>query len=134
VSQENVEVVRGVYDAFARRDGATPFEHYAPGIEWEMKEAGIVGNPTVYRGHEGVHAMFHDLLQAFREFEFRPLEVTPVGDDVLVTVHDHAVGRTSGAVIDRIHYAVWTLHDDMVTRVRIFLDHTEALKAAGLEE
>jgi ketosteroid isomerase-like protein len=134
VSQENVEIVRGIYDAFARRDGAMPFKHYAPGIEWEGKDAVVVGSPAVYHGHEGVYAMFHDLLQAFREFEFQPLKWMPVGDHVVVTVHEHAVGRTSGAVVDRIHQPVWTLRSGMVTRVRIFLDHDEALKAVGLEE
>jgi ketosteroid isomerase-like protein len=134
VSQENVEVVRGLYDAFASRDGATPFKHYAPDIEWEGKDAVIVGSPAIYHGHEGVYAMFHDLLQAFREFDFRPLELTPVGDHVVVAVHEHAVGRTSGAVVDRVHQAVWTLQDGMVTRVRIFLDRNEALKAVGIEE
>jgi len=92
MAQENVEVVRSVYDAFAQRDGATPFKHYAPDIEWENREAGLVGGLT-YHGHEGVHALFHELLLAFREFEFQPLELTPVGDNVLVTVHEHAVGR-----------------------------------------
>jgi ketosteroid isomerase-like protein len=134
VPQENVEVVRCIYEAFAERDGVTPFKHYAPDIEWELKEGGVVGSPAVYHGHEGVYAMFHDLLQAFREFDFRPLELTPVGDHVVVAVHEHAVGRTSGAVVDRIHQAVWTLHGGMVTRVRIFLDHDEALKAVGLEK
>jgi hypothetical protein len=29
MSQENVEIVRGIYDAVARRDGVTPFKAYA---------------------------------------------------------------------------------------------------------
>jgi ketosteroid isomerase-like protein len=36
-------------------------------------------------------------------------------------------------VVDRRHCGVWTLHNGMVTRVRAYLDHAEALKAAGLE-
>src|SRR5438552_3583710 len=104
MSQENSGIVRRIYTAFAERDGVTPFEHYAPDIEWENLHWQPVGVPTVYHGHDGVHEVFHDLLQAFREFEFRPLAFTPVGNHVLVTVDEHAVARTSGVVLDRRHY------------------------------
>jgi ketosteroid isomerase-like protein len=130
-----VEIVRSIYEAFAQRDEVTPFKYYAPDIEWDTS-GGVefVGGSTVYHGHDGVHAFFHDLLQAFREFEYRPLEFTPIGDHVLVTVYEHAVGRLSGVVVDRRHCGVWTLHNGMVTRVRAYLDHAEALKSVGLEQ
>jgi ketosteroid isomerase-like protein len=39
MSQENVEVVRGIYDAIARRDGVTPFQFYAEDIVWDVSQA-----------------------------------------------------------------------------------------------
>jgi ketosteroid isomerase-like protein len=134
MSQENVEIVRSIYVAFAQRDGVTPFKHYAPDIEWENLHWQPVGVPTAYHGHDGVHAMFQDILEAFRKFEFGALELTPIGDHVLVTVDEHGVGRMSGVVVDRRHYAAWTLHNGMVTRVCVYLDHGDALKAVGLAE
>jgi ketosteroid isomerase-like protein len=62
------------------------------------------------------------------------VELRPSGDHVLVTVDERGVGRTSGVVVDRRHYAAWTLNNGMVTRVRVYLDHAEALKSVGLEE
>ena len=135
MSEENVEIVRSIYEAFAQRDGVTPFKYYAPDIEWDNSEImELVGGSTVYHGHDGVHAFFHDLLQAFREFEYRPQEFTPIGDHVLVTVREHAVGRLSGVVVDRRHWGVWTVHNGLVTRVCAYLDRDEALKAVALEE
>jgi ketosteroid isomerase-like protein len=135
VSEENVEVVRSLYEAFAQRGGVTPYKYYAPDIEWDNSGGvELVGGSTVYHGHDGVHALFHDLLQAFREFEFRPLELTPIGAHVLVTVHERAVGRRSSVVVDRRHYAVWTLHNGMVTRVRVYLNRSDALKPVELGE
>jgi ketosteroid isomerase-like protein len=135
VSQENVAAVRSIYEAFAHHDGVTPFKHYAPDIEWDNSGGvDLVGGSTVYHGHDGVHALFHNLLQAFREFEVRPLELSPIADHVLVTVQENAVGRMSDVVVDRRHYAVWTLHNGMVTRVRAYLHRADALKAVGLEE
>ena len=39
MSQENVEIVRGIYDAVARRDGVTPFEAYAEDIVWDLSNS-----------------------------------------------------------------------------------------------
>ncbi len=132
MSAENVAIVRGVYEAFARRDAITPFQFYAADIEWDVTGINVEG--VVYHGHEGVRASFREALAGFREFEFQPLDFTPSADHVLVTVQEHGVGRTSGIVVDRREYAVWTLRDGMVVRMRAFLDHGEALRAAGLAE
>jgi ketosteroid isomerase-like protein len=131
-SQANVEIVRSIYEAFARRDRVTPFELYATDIEWDVTGVELEG--VVYHGHEGVRSSFRSLLAEFRDFDFQPLEFTPFADHVLVTVQEHGVGRGSGVVVERREYAVWTLRDGLVLRMRAFLDHGEALRAAGLEE
>jgi len=41
MSQENVEVVRGIYDAVARRDAVTPFEVYAEDIVWDVSKTSL---------------------------------------------------------------------------------------------
>jgi ketosteroid isomerase-like protein len=70
VSQENVEIVRSMYTAFAQRDGVTPFKHYAPDIEWEHGDAGLVGSSPVYHGHDGVHALFRIFSRPFASLSF----------------------------------------------------------------
>ena len=39
MSQENVEIVRRVYDAAVRRDDATPFQLYAEDITWDLSNS-----------------------------------------------------------------------------------------------
>src|SRR5260370_1273997 len=39
MSRENVDVVRGIYDAVARRDVVAPFEVYAEDIVWDLSNA-----------------------------------------------------------------------------------------------
>ncbi|MGE5745865.1 MAG: hypothetical protein ACM33U_01225 [Solirubrobacterales bacterium] len=56
MSEENVEVVRGIYDATARRDNVTPFEVYAAYVVVyisNMRRAAL-GMKPVYHGPEGV--------------------------------------------------------------------------------
>jgi ketosteroid isomerase-like protein len=88
----------------------------------------------VYHGHDGVRECFRDLLSAFREFQIRPQELRSAGDQVLVTVWEHAVGAASEAVVDRHHYSVWTLRHGKVARMRVYIDRVDAELAAGRTE
>jgi ketosteroid isomerase-like protein len=89
-----VEIVRGVYDAFARRDNAAPFAAYALDIEMDFRRSGFDA-PSLYEGHEGVRSAFRDWLAPFREFEFAPGQTKHHGDHVLVTVDEHGIGRAA---------------------------------------
>jgi ketosteroid isomerase-like protein len=132
VSEENIGVVRRIYAAYGRRDNEAPFDAYAPDVEWDISELGIFGAASVYHGHEGVRACFRDLFSAFREFEIRAEELRASGEHVLVKVWEHGVGTASGAVVDRQHHALWTLHDGKVVGMRVYIRRSDAEQAAGL--
>jgi ketosteroid isomerase-like protein len=74
MSQENVEIVRGLYAAFARRDSEAPFEHYASDIEWDTSRVWAGLGLSIAHGHDGVRQMFRELLGAFREFDFEVVD------------------------------------------------------------
>ena len=134
MSQQNVEIVRCIYDAYARRDSDAPFEFYARDIEWDVSEnEGGLGPADVYHGHDGVRQAFRAALTSFREFAFVPEEEHDAGDSVLVSVRERAVGRLSGAAVERRHHALWTLRDQKVIRMRVYRDRGDAFKAVGLE-
>jgi ketosteroid isomerase-like protein len=54
VSQANVELVRGVYDAFARGDVDAVFAAMTPEIEWDESEGMPYGG--VYHGRDAIVA------------------------------------------------------------------------------
>ena len=64
MSQENVEVVRRIYDAVARGDSETVLSLYDPDIEWDMSRGafGAIGGGRVYRGHDGLRSFFLSLI------------------------------------------------------------------------
>jgi ketosteroid isomerase-like protein len=136
MSRENVEVVRSIYDAVARRDDVTPFELYAEDTVWDPSHAraGGLGPKPVYHGHDGVREHWRDGLSVFGDINIELRELVDAADQVLAVVGEHHVGRSSGAPVEALHYAVWTLADGKVTRMRIFDDRREALEAAGLWE
>ena len=94
----------------------------------------MLGPAAVYRGHEGVREGFRDLLTAFSSIDFEIEGIADADDHVLVDIHERYTGRESGVEVDRRHYALWTLKDRRVTRMRIYRERAEALEAVGLSE
>jgi ketosteroid isomerase-like protein len=136
MSQENVVVVRRIYDALARRDDVTPFELYSESIVWDLskaRRAALYVKP-VYHGHEGVRQSWREVLAAFGEFDVEVEELTDAGDQVLAVLREREIGRASGAPVETTHAAVWTLADGKVIRMELFDDRQQALEAVGLSE
>jgi ketosteroid isomerase-like protein len=136
MSEENVEVVRGIYEAYAQRDDVTPFEVYAADIVWDLSNArrgGLLPKP-VFEGHEGVRQFWRDALSAWGEIDFEVEELTDAGDRVLAVIREREVGRTSGVPVETTHLAVYTLADGKVIQMQVFDERQQALEAAGLRE
>jgi ketosteroid isomerase-like protein len=136
MSEENVEAVRRIYEAVARRDVATPFDFYAKDIVWDLsnwRPAELDSTP-VYTGHEGVRKAWRDRLSAWGEVDYEVEELMEAGDRVVAVIRDRQVGRSSGVPVEASHAAVWTLVDGKVTRLQVFDERRQALEAAGLSE
>jgi ketosteroid isomerase-like protein len=73
MSQENVEIVRKAFDAFARGgiDPALPFFH--PGIEWTSDAYAF--EPQTYSGHDGMRRYAQRLVEDFDDFRNEPEEI-----------------------------------------------------------
>ena len=136
MSRENVEIVRRIYDAAARRDDTTAFEIYAEDIVFDVSHVrtAFLYTQSVYHGHEGVRQVWREGLDAFGEIDMEPQELVDAGDQVVAVVRERHAGRTSGARVESAHTAVWTLAETRVTRVEMFEDHDQALEAVGLRE
>ncbi len=136
MSQRNVEIVRGIYDAVERRDAAAAFEVYDEAIVWDFSATarGSFAMKPVSHGHEEVRQAWREYLSAFDRMDFDVLELQAVGDQVLATVRDVLAGRVSGVEVQALHYAVWTLAGGKAVRLRVFDDRSEALEAAGLQD
>jgi ketosteroid isomerase-like protein len=138
MSEENVEVVRRVFDASAHRDSETVFSLFDPEAEWDnshgpFKE--LIGG-GVYRGHEGLRQFWHEYYaEVWERVEDDLQELIEVGDRVVSVVNTRARGRASGVEVEWTQNAgVWTIGEGKVIRVAWFTTLEEALEAAGLSE
>jgi ketosteroid isomerase-like protein len=136
MSRENEQVVRAVYDAAGRRDGAAVLALYDPEVELDASRlalGGLIGQP-VRRGHEGVRSFFRELHEAWENLEYDLEDLIDAGEHVVSVVTRRGRGRASGAEVELSVALVWTLREGKVVRVVWFESVEEALEAVGLGE
>jgi len=132
VSRENVEVVRRVYEADARRDAAAALALLDPEIEIEYRGQ-LIDKDATYHGHAGIRQLMESIRENFDEWHVEVEEYFTHDEHVVVALHQRAVGKASGVPVD-IHIGqVWTVRDGKAVRWRIYRSKEEALKAVGLE-
>ncbi|MDQ3571414.1 MAG: nuclear transport factor 2 family protein [Actinomycetota bacterium] len=138
MSQENLEIVRAVYEALVRRDVSEILALYDPEIEFHFSRGTIldrIGGQQVYRGHVGLREFDSELRDAFTNFETQCEELIDAGERIVSMSRYRGQGRGSGVeVAGPVQFGVWTIQGRLITRVEWFSTREEALQAAGAEE
>jgi ketosteroid isomerase-like protein len=138
VSEENVEIVRGIYDAARQRDADAVLSLYDPSVECDYSRVrwGDPARRGVYHGHEGLQEVFREWHEAWENYEAGVDEVIDVGDDQVITVGTaRGRGRASGIEVELRHQAgLWTIRGGKVVRVVWFPTREEAFEAAELAQ
>jgi ketosteroid isomerase-like protein len=155
VSQENVEVVRRVHEAYEGHDviaamrvglerlGPDPqpdalvalsaddplLRHVHPDIEWDAPLPGV----SAAHGYMGLLRWWGEWLEVWQSYTIRILEYRDLGDWVMTVNDIHAVGR-DGIPLELTNVQMWQVRDGKIARVRIFFDTPEEVEAVGLEE
>jgi ketosteroid isomerase-like protein len=137
MSQENVEIIRRMYDAAAHRDSDAVLALYDPEVEVDMSHApcrDLVGQ-RLYHGHDGLRAFYREWNGAWEVVESDVEELIDAGERVISVETTRGRGLASGAVVELHQCGIWTIRAGRIVRVE-WLDATreEALEAAGLSE
>ena len=134
MSQENVEVVRRLYELFNRRDVGAAFpELAAPDIELRVPPL-YPDIPEVFRGRAGVERWIAVIDEVWAEWRFEPERYIEAGSTVVVLTRLIAEGASSGVHLEREVAHVWSLEDRRATGLQVYLSQSETLEAAGLQE
>lgn len=130
MSQENVEVIRRMYERWLE-DDASVFEAFDAEIEVHPDPAADwVGVNEVYRGHDGLRSYMAHVYDAFEDYRPEVEELLDLGDQVITLAIEHGRGRGSGAAVEARKTAhVWTMRAGKAIRLDLYLDREEALKA-----
>ncbi|MGZ5313469.1 MAG: nuclear transport factor 2 family protein [Solirubrobacterales bacterium] len=134
MSEENVDVVRKLYELFARRDLDAAFPDYAdPSIELRVPPL-YPDTPEVFRGREGIERWIAMIDEVWAEWRFELERYLEAGSTVVVLARLIAEGGSSGIHLEREVAHLWTFEGGRATSIRVYLNQAEALGAAGLRE
>jgi ketosteroid isomerase-like protein len=136
MSEANVEIVRRVYEASARRDKDAVLALYDTEVEIDVTRGAVgeVAGRTVHRGHEGLRTFFRGWYEAWESVEADLAELLDAGEHVVSIETTRARGRGSGAEVNMTQHGVWTIRNGKIARVVWFTTREDALEAAGLSE
>jgi ketosteroid isomerase-like protein len=130
MSQENVEVVRAMFERFAEGD-FSGLADMADDFEWvsspELPDAGT------YRG-EAARRWITAWAEAFAGFKAEATEIIDAGDKVFVAILQRGRVRESPTVVEGRWWIVVTVREGVVTRSEAFVERAHALEAAGLQQ
>ena len=131
MSEENVEVVRRLYQAMNDRDFVAAGECTHPDVEWIPDRR--VGEGPI-RGRDNVVQFFRERAEVFDEIRVETERFWDKDDRVLAFIRTTGSGSASGASFEIRIGHLWTLRDGVVVRGEGYGDRSEALEAAGLSE
>jgi len=129
-----VEIVLAGFRAYVAGDLDRVLASWAPDIE-VLPDASVFPESEALRGREAFLQWLEEIATAWVREEVEICEAFAVSDGrVVLRQMWGGVGRTSGARMLSSVTAIWTVRSGLATRVEYHFDHTEALKAVGLEE
>jgi ketosteroid isomerase-like protein len=132
MSQENVEIVRSIYEALNGGDWDAAFATSAPDVEMTVPSGGP--NAGTYRGREDVQGFWEEVLTPFEAWTAEPEEFFKHRDQIAVVLRFRTRPKGTSAEIENRIGHLWTIRDGLVVSMRFFAKPEDALEAAGLSE
>jgi ketosteroid isomerase-like protein len=134
MSQENVEVVRELFESFRGWGRGWTARLVDPEVEFHGTVGGFEEG-RVAHGLPQIVEMFEEGdLEAWEERRFEPKGFIDAGDNVVVLLHEYRRGRGSGVELETDTAMVFAVRDGRVVRIQGYMDRDAALEAAGLRE
>jgi ketosteroid isomerase-like protein len=155
MSQENVEVVRRLYDAAERTfeaywkdprslvaalqegdlypEAREVLSYLDPEVEWNPVFSAFIGGTR--RGHLEFLRAWDEWLAATEDYRISLHEVDDLGGDQVLAVLNLAFKAKATEIgMNTRSFAVLTLREGLIVRFDPYRDRDEALEAAGLKE
>ena len=132
MSQENVEIVRRMYDAFHGGDVNGALSHFDPDV---LVDTGTARpDLSVGKGREYLSAVVSSWAAAWEGWRDEVAEMRDLGGRVLVLSVQRGQGKGSGVEAEARYAIIYDLAGGAIISVRMYGNVAEALEAAGLSE
>ena len=120
--QQNLEIIRRGYEAFARGDLDALLSLFADNIEWVSPGPSDLPTAGTRRGRQQVADFFRILNELFEFQRFEPKTFIAQDDRVVVLGEDTARIKATGKVLDSAWAHAFSLRDGKVASFHEYID------------
>jgi hypothetical protein len=134
MSEENVEILRAILEAWNRQDFEESVLRYMdPEVEFHP---GLLppGEDTQYVGREGVMDWARNVNDAWEAVTVEPGQRIDVASDRILAIDRWRFEGRDGIQVEEELPTAFTFRDGLIVRVDGFTDKAEALETVGLSE
>jgi ketosteroid isomerase-like protein len=133
MSQENVEVVRTIFQAFQERGPSAILDLLATDIEWTVRPD--LPDAKTYRGRDGVRQLLSNFEDVMDAQWYSPVEFIDTGQAVVVPLRWGARGKRSEVPFEeRQETWMFSLQGGKISRVAEYATRQAAFDAAGVSQ
>ena len=132
MSEENVNAVRGMYEAFGRGDIPAVIAALDPRVEWWEAENFIYADGNPYVGPQAVlEGVFARIGDEWEGFEVSPEEVLDAGETVVGRGYYSGTYKRNGERVRAQFAHLFTFRDGKVVKFQQYTDTAQFRQAVG---
>src|SRR3954449_6963162 len=130
MSEENVEVMRQIVEAFNRGGVEAALPRFDDDVEWAGPDEWL--DDHLYQGHDGLRKLASQWTDSFDEYRLDPDRFIDAGDSVVILLF--ARGRIKGSEVPIAQENSWVcrVENGKATHVQVYFSWHEGLERAGL--
>jgi ketosteroid isomerase-like protein len=133
MSQENVEILRCLNEAFNRRDIDDAIQYLDPEVELHPGVQ-VPDEESQYRGRDGLTEWFRSATDPWEVITVEHKELIDRPGDRVLAVERWLFRGRDGIELELELPNVYTFRDGLIVRIDGFTDKAEAFEAAGLPQ
>ena len=123
MSQENMAVIRGMYEFFSKGDVTSVLDQMHQQIEWREAENFIYADRSPYRGPQAVlEGVFMRLASEWADFKVMPEEWLDAGNHIVVLGTYSGRHKESGKEVRAQFAHIWGVTHGRVVRFQQYTD------------
>jgi ketosteroid isomerase-like protein len=132
MSQENVDLICAIYDAFAAGDVPGVLSRMSPDIVWNEAENFPYADGNPYVGPQAVlQGVFARIGAEWDGFEAAPDELLDAGDTVVALGRYRGIFKATGKRLDAQLAHVWRVADGKAAAFQQYTDTLQAARVTG---
>jgi ketosteroid isomerase-like protein len=123
MSEENVKVVREIYNAFAKGDIPSVLGKFGKQIEWREADNSTYADRNPYVGPQAVlEGVFMRLGSEWNGFTVEPSAILDAGEYVVTLGHYSGTAKKTGKSVHAQMVHVWSIEDGKAVKFQQYTD------------